>query len=277
MRIYRDIVVIGAGLFGQIIAKELMESKGQQVILVDAGHKNAGSKPAACLMKPSWFSSLGKDVYDPALALLDRLYGVQELKFKLGPTKVGGVMWVNPRHVLSLPVFKAKVTYIIPGYAGWTVCTDEGFIDCKKVIIAAGVWTNSLIQVENLKGQAGAAFTWSLPKGEDFEPFIRPWAPYKQLVGFKRGPRELWVGDGTSIKMENWTGERTTMCRSRCAKAVDKPIAETKTLYGIRPYVKDAKPCYLKMEHSGLWVATGGAKNGTLAAAWCAHTISETM
>jgi hypothetical protein len=37
------------------------------------------------------------------------------------------------------------------------------------------------------------------------------------------------------------------------------------------------KPCYLAEVRPQLWVATGGAKNGTLAAAWCAHELVQKL
>jgi glycine/D-amino acid oxidase-like deaminating enzyme len=48
-------------------------------------------------------------------------------------------------------------------------------------------------------------------------------------------------------------------------------------LTGLRPYVPGAKPCVLAEPHPGLWVVTGGAKNGTAAAGWAARKLSEAL
>jgi glycine/D-amino acid oxidase-like deaminating enzyme len=274
MNMTTGVLVIGTGLFGRIIGKAL-ERQGHVVTYIDSGKEGAGSKPAACLMKPSWFSSLGKDVYDPALALLDDLYGVQELKFKVGPAKVGGIMWIPPREILQPGEdITGEVETVTPDLA---LLKGGGVIKFNLCIIAAGVWSSALANVPGLKGQAGAAFTWETPPGFEFTPFVRPWAPYRQLVAFMRDERELWVGDGTAIKSENWTREREIVSMHRCADAISLKSMPSKTLFGIRPYVPKAKPAFLDRPSRNVWVATGGAKNGTLAAGWCAWKIARTM
>ena len=115
--------------------------------------------------------------------------------------------------------------------------------------------------------------------GEHVEhPFIRPWAPYRQIVAFNRGDG-LWVGDGTAVKPETFTAERLQKSMVRCAGAVGLPGLEKngpEIVIGHRPYVPKVKPCYLKIQR-GLIVATGGAKNGTLAAGWAAHKVGEAL
>lgn len=264
-----DAVVVGAGLFGQVIAANLRRL-GMQVVVVDDREPHAGSKPAACLMKPSWFSSLGREVYEPSLQLLDELYGVRDITFKVGPTSTS-VHWCDPQKILSGPSSTGHALRVEPGLVRFRDCD----IECTTAIVAAGVWTRDLVDVPGLVGRAGAAFLW--PEQSIEEPFIRPWAPYRQLVAFNRGDG-LWVGDGTAIKPENWSEEREMLSRSRCWTAIGKGRQSHPhhTLYGIRPYVPKAKPCHLVME-PGLVVATGGAKNGTLAAGWCAHKIGEAL
>ena len=107
---------------------------------------------------------------------------------------------------------------------------------------------------------------------------IKPWAPYRQLVGFDRGDG-LWVGDGTAIKVGNWTPQREAEVMAREYKLARRigdvaPADEMQRLYGIRPYSKEAKPCLLGEVSPGLWVASGGAKNGTVAAGYCAHVLA---
>jgi hypothetical protein len=119
----------------------------------------------------------------------------------------------------------------------------------------------------------GAAFLWSDYDGPT-EPAIRPWAPYKQLVRFNRGDG-IWCGDGSAIIPENWTLERQLQSRKRCAEFVGKSETSSKLLVGIRPYIKLQKkaPCLVERLNKGIWVATGGAKNGTMSAAWAAREI----
>lgn len=266
-----DAIVVGAGLFGQIINKNLTRA-GLNSVMLDCQKSASGSAPAACLMRPSWFNSLGKSAYEPALRTLDKLYGLEDIEFKVGPAKTK-VHWCDPKEILAGKSLFAKVEEVGPG---WVRTSRERF-EARWVIVAAGVWSGELTRVPKLSGRAGAAFLWP---GEKVEaPFIQPWAPYRQIVAFNRGDG-LWVGDGTAMKPENFDGARRALSANRCARAVglsaDVPAAfgGYEILYGIRPYVPGAKPCFLNMQ-PGLITATGGAKNGTLAAGWAAHKIVE--
>lgn len=277
-----DVVVVGAGLFGSIIAQRL-RTRGRSVVVVDSQEQSAGSYPAACLMKPGWYSGLGKEVHEPALALLDELYGVQDIQFKIGPAHTT-VHWVPPSQILLDPDNTARVTRIIRRGDEWDVIVQaaslSAIIRARTVVVAAGMWTPNLVPVEGgLKGQAGVAFLWPSDVMAGIEPFIQVWAPYKQLVAFDRGDG-TWVGDGSAIIPANWTTARENQSYDRCSRAVgrlglgDRERGVVRTLYGVRPYTK-FKPCYLREHEPGLWVATGGAKNGTIAAAWCAHEIER--
>lgn len=303
------IAVIGAGLFGCIITHRLI-ADGHEVVQFDDAKPGRASAPAACLMKPSWFSgAMPRRESEAALALLDDLYGVQDLQFALRPTRgLVTVHWVDPRHILgngqrrrdfaSYTTVHGTVERIIANGGGtWMVSAVYNGNRLRpqhvnKVVVAAGVWCDDIlvgvsraempeaIHVDGLQGRAGSAFLWPekcLPM--DGLPFIAPWAPYKQIVGFDRGDG-IWVGDGSSIKPENWTPEHSRKSRLRCLGQLNlqRHVDELPTeLHGIRPYVPGAKPCYLAEHHEGVWVCTGGAKNGTIAAAWAALQLSRRL
>jgi glycine/D-amino acid oxidase-like deaminating enzyme len=260
-----DAIIIGGGLFGQIIAAAL-RSQGATPLVIDNQMPDAGSKPAACLMKPSWFSSLGKSVYEPALKLLSGLYTVETVEFRTRPLGLEtAAYWINPAHILVPGALNETVVNIYPG----GVLTLEGnTYETHNVIVAAGIWTSRLLTDYQQLPQKGAAFLWP---GEKRENFISVWAPYRQLVGFDRRDG-YWVGDGTAIRAANWTQERQNVSQDRCSKAADLP-APPITMTGIRPYAPGHKPCLLEEIEPGLWVASGGAKNGTLAAGWAANEI----
>lgn len=262
-----DVIVIGAGLFGSVIAAAF-RSRGEDVLVIDDNRTGSGSKPAACLMRPSWFSSLGKEVYKPSLELLDQLYGVKDLPFK---TAVGtvSVHWCNPVSILKGFDLRDTVRKISPSGKSWRVELPRRMETAKCVVVAAGIWSQILAPVEGgLVGQAGMACLW--PKERLEQPFIKVWAPYKQISAFNRGDG-LWVGDSNSVRMDKWSPVYVKATEQRCSSAVKLTSAPVQ-LYGVRPY-SSMKPCYLKETKPGLWVATGGAKNGTLAAGWCASEL----
>lgn len=268
-----DVAIVGGGLFGQVIAKELRH-RGREVTVFDAQYENAGSRPAACLIKPSWLSSVPRAEFLESLALLDRHYGVRDIQFKTG-IKDATVHWVDPRKVLEPPTRNERICCVRKNLL---VTNRPEEYECSHIIVAAGYWSSALVHVPGLRGYMGAAFTWwTAPWAQNtMQPFIRPWAPYKQLVGFMRAPDELWCGDGSSILEHNWNDRRELQSRQRCMEAVGETNLPV-TLRGIRPYVQGTGVAYCVRNDDGIWVATGGAKNGTLAAAWCAGRIAREL
>lgn len=267
-----DVAVIGAGLFGSICAQALAAA-GRSVTVFDDAQPEAGSTPAACLMRPSWLTSMGKPVVDASLELLDRLYGVQTLKFVTQPKLMSvSVYWVPPSSILGKSRERGSVKRLSRRDEGWVLHFRTGNeVDARTVVVAAGIWTSLLIPEVKQKPLAGLALLWS--KAQIDAPFIRPWAPYKQIVGFNRGDG-AWVGDGSAILRSNWNERVAAKVESRCDVLNVREVPQR--LFGIRPY-HDRKPCFIEQVKPGLWVATGGAKNGTLAAGWCAHEIVRQM
>jgi hypothetical protein len=91
------------------------------------------------------------------------------------------------------------------------------------------------------------------------------------------------VGDGTALKVGNLTEERLAQSTKR-ARDVTGGLGMTEMNIGIRPCMPKAAlgkaPCHLAFHHDeittgSLIVATGGAKNGTIAAGWAAYQIAR--
>lgn len=267
-----DTIIVGGGLFGSIIGAAL---DGTDYIIIDDRQPEAGSGPAACLMKPSWFSSMGREVYEPALRTLSCSYEIKTIEFAAGikALKVG-VHWIDPRHILDHNTIDETVLSISSIPNGYEVVSTRSRRQARNIVVAAGIWTEKLFPKYKQQGQKGIAFTW---KDQIEQPFITPWAPYRQMVVFNRGSNEVWSADGTAIKAENWTTDRARQSIKRVTDHLvaqgQLPKGEPGALVGIRPYAKDHKPCLLVEEAPGLWLASGGAKNGTMAAGYCAHVI----
>lgn len=280
MTITSDVLVIGGGLFGSIIARSF-QKRGKRAIILDKMEPSWGSGPAACLIKPTWVSGLGKEVVDPAMAQLRSLYEVQTIDFQVGPVKQP-VWWVNPAEILRRgETVRDEVLAIDLEHEGYTrVVGVRDSYEAQQVILAAGVWTDRLLpegcNPSKVEGRAGVAFL--IPERKIEQPFISPWAPFKQIVAFNRGDG-LWISDGTALKGDRISDERVEQCWARCLNALPEEFqAEdyvVETLHGIRPYTSKAKPCYLEYETPHFQVVTGGAKNGTLAAGWAAHKLTE--
>jgi hypothetical protein len=285
-----DAIIIGGGLFGSVIEAKL-NHMGMTTAIIDAEKQMRGSKPAACLMKPSWFSGMGSAVYNPALELLDEMFGIQDLTFEVRATKSGKlskettVHWINPRHILTHNkenrILGRVEEYLKDTPETWVVryldanTGNPKSLSAHNLIVAAGIWTEKLTGNSKHKqvGQVGAAFKWKdhVPK-----PYIFPFAPYRQIVAFNIDDY-VWFGDGTAIKQENWSQEHIDRSMYRMVHHFPGPKEDAHYIEGIRPYHKGSKVCLLDNPEAGLWVASGGAKNGTLAAGYCAHVISEAL
>lgn len=272
----KDVIIIGAGLFGCVIAKQL-QTKGMDVTIIDSNEELAGSKAAACLMKPSWYSSMGKDAYIPAMETLEALYGVETIEFKTRVKKTK-VSWISPRKILNPKVgrINSKVYEIFKTRDKWTVNDYSDNYHSRNIILAGGVWCNTLLMnsnlplVDNLHPLIGTSFQCL---GET-TPEISVWNPYKQLVKFNINESYIWTGDGVTSK-NYWEKKYLSQSLERCANFIGKPPGDLWPTTGHRPYVKDAKPCYLEEHAPNLWVVTGGAKNGTIAAGWAAYELSK--
>jgi glycine/D-amino acid oxidase-like deaminating enzyme len=266
-----DAIVIGAGIFGQAITKELRRL-GQEVTLIDANKPMSGSKPSAGLIKPSWFSGM-RSIYNPAIEKLDELFGVVDLNFRVGPVTTK-VHWVPPAKVLAGEFLEAEVVEVQPEVKQ-IVLADGEVLGAPTIVVAAGHWANQIIgmpPMPEIIPKTGVSFRW---QGQLEQPFIRPWAPYKQILAFNHSEREIWVGDGSAIIPKNWTEERQQKSLNRCAGAVKLDPDKAGFVVGIRPAMKKVKPCYLEEPFDGFWLANGGAKSGMLGAGYAAHVIGS--
>jgi glycine/D-amino acid oxidase-like deaminating enzyme len=289
------IIIIGGGLFGEIIATGL-RAAGHYPMILDCNKPDYGSGPAACLMNPVWAKGLGPGVFETAIEFLYKHYPVLHTKL-LQPGKNGvkevDCLRVHPDHILgqNRPAWHFEVT-TPPDFDGEEWCVtgdlkrdelhkDYMTLKAEAVIVAAGIWSQALVPKYNLglSARGGSALFFS-PKDVPPEAggFIIPWAPFKQVVGFQRGDG-FWVGDGTAKKHHTEIDLQAT--RQRCLQVIktDPHVSASATptqLFGWRPYVK-AKPCFLQEVEPRLWVATGAAKSGTLLGAWCATKLVEAL
>lgn len=271
-----DVIIVGAGIYGQVIRAELTRLGLRPIVLDPREHPDCpfgpGSAASGNLMKPSWFAGLGKEIHEPALETLSRLYPVQEVTARLRPTGLTAkVLWIPPERVLEWDhVTRARVTKVEPG----RVELEDGreFL-ARWVVVAAGVWSQLLLPDLKLSSRVGASFR---AQGQLEEAFVLPWAPYKQVVGFNCSPTEFWVGDGTALVPTSLTEERLKKSIQRCGAAVGWPTTKLRTTVGARPYAPKApKEGILERRDKGLVVATGGAKNGLILAGHAAWRVGQ--
>ena len=275
-----DSVIIGGGIIGRTIF-EAMKAEGRKCLLIDNKNPMAGSLASGGHFKPSWAASMKPQEYEDSAELLDNLFGIKTEKFKMRPTGVRvSVSRIDMDQVNGMDGHTYGTVTGITSGARPTVSYTllEGNlkreIRCRTVVVAAGVWCDRLLDLDRpISVKQGVSFRF---RGTVKTPFIKPWAPYKQIVAHQQNRREIWVGDGSAILEKNWTRTRTKECEDRCQHALKFKNGAIKTILGFRPYCNtDKAPCLCKHVQKNVWVATGAGKLGTIAAGWAAKLIMD--
>lgn len=261
-----SVIIVGAGLFGSIAAK-VARAHGHDVTVIDDGRPNAGSDAAACLLKPSWASKLGR-VWKEGMDVLNREYEVKTLAFRSGIGISINLQWVDPKTVLMPEDRSETVTKVEDG----VVETNFGGRYEGIVLIATGVWANHLIpDLESIASKVGAAIIYNY---EIEEPRIWAYAPYKQAIAFVRDRGMTWFGDGTAILLKNWDESRITRTVLRGCHLELNQERVKRYIVGQRPFTRSPYGIF-KQVSPKTWVVTGGGKNGTILGAYYAQRFVE--
>lgn len=267
-----DIIVVGSGIFGSVIARHLRRL-GQRVVVVDDRRPDSGSAPAGCVIKPSWVTSMGKEQFQDSLDLLDSICGVQEISFRVQPSGAAAPCFrVEPSTLLVVPDVLARVEAVEDGCRLGTEHGPMTVLRARHIIVAAGLWTPVLCPWVETWGRWG----WSFRGPRVTENTISLWAPYRQVVAFNMDDGRSWSGDGSAlIEKSAEKPEALLAAAARCARVVGDTLLTTTR--GVRPYAEtDGRPCLVSRRGS-VWAVTGGAKNGTIAAAWAARELEREM
>lgn len=274
-----DVIVVGGGIVGATIGKAL-KMQGREVLILDDNKALGGSRPSGGHIKPSWVPMLEHGTITKSLQMLERIWGVKSEEFMVRETEKHTTMFrVDMDKVMEYEKTMAKVTSLAGLQKPHPVvnCTGLGVLQCKLLIVAAGVWCPELIKGIGMKyrmqSKRGISFRYS---GKLKEPFIEQWAPYKQIVAHQQEANEIWVGEGSAILQANWTQERSKACEQRCREALETTQSPTSIYHGCRPYalpVDPSHPClFLKLGPSA-YLVTGTGKLGTVSAGWAAERI----
>lgn len=254
-----SVVIVGAGLFGSGAAA-LARKAGHKVTVIDSAEVGRASICSGNLFKRSWLASLTKDEVRTAFSVLDTLYGVTQLEEV-------GLSWVDTRLVLLPPDMSAKVDHVGDGFVRVGRKTLRG-----KVLVAAGVWSGSLVEMPSIRRLCGASLRI---RGQVSVPRSATYAPYKQVSAYNLNAKTIWAGDGAAILEANWnTVDRVKLLKARVA-SLGVSIEPSEVRVGMRPYVPGYKNGYFAQVHGSTWVSTGGAKNGLVLSALLAQKFVE--
>jgi glycine/D-amino acid oxidase-like deaminating enzyme len=200
-----DLVVIGGGFWGQATARMAQEN-GLDVVLLDNGNRESGSRNAAGLIKLEWYKNpanvVGRMMRQGGWSVTDVAEGFDWLSQRLAlkPTGEQFSTWerrtpqfrkglwlaVDPVEMLTwvAPV-ECTVLKIEPGTGGMLVVTDHEDYTAKHVVVAAGYWTDTLLELSGLpkvgvKGSRGRAWVGlsATPLEVPLTRLVRPYVSY---------------------------------------------------------------------------------------------------
>jgi len=263
-----DVIVVGAGLFGSIAAT-LARKRGASVTVIDSGEAYAASQASGCVLKPSWLSSLSKEEIATGYGVLNSLYSVQDLVFRANLGVTVKAQHVNPRKIIVKPDRVGKVVKVRDG----VVTLLNGEVLRGKVLIAAGIWSQGIIDMPPIKGLFGASLRF--PRQQLPEPRLVVYAPYRQAVALNID-KDVWMGDGTALIEKSWSLDRIDLTVAR-ANDLFGLTGAFKYNVGARPYVEGHKGGFYARRGNHTWISTGGAKNGTMLAALFAHRFVKEL
>ena len=256
----RVLLVVGGGLFGSQAAA-YARSKGIEARVFDPGLDGAASPAAAGLFKEEWVGKKWKDQFQPALRVLERLFGICSIHLQQDDGTRERFLFVPPRLILDPASLRQRVTAVGDGWLEAEGRRHEGW-----VYVAAGIWCNQFFPEAAVYGKAGTALLFS---GER-EGRIRPLGYGRQAIAFARDAGSTYFSDGTAEREYTADHERETLARAAAFGLTESPCQR---LHGRRPYVAGG-PVFRKMGQR-TWLATGGRKLGTLLGASFARRLVE--
>lgn len=261
------ILIVGAGIFGSLAAR-LAVKAGYKVTIIDCAKPLAASKCSSGLIRSSWVKSLGPAVVDTGYRVLRSLTPLISVNFTVLPTCKAAVLdWVDYATLL----WPVDVTDTVEEIGEGSVTLGSGRVLRGKVLVATGAYSGHLLPLPGLKGLVGASLR--IP-GEVPKPLMQVYAPYRQAMAFNIAPGTVWAGDGTAILEKNWEpAPRIAKLRQRAEDFFN--LTGGTALVGSRPYLD--KGGYFARAGKNTWVSTGGAKNGTLLAAYQAQRFLEEL
>lgn len=259
----KRLVIVGSGLYGSLAKK--LAGDGFAVTVIDAQLEHRASLCSAGLMKPSWASHLRAAEYRSVIQVLDDAYGVDVIDFTMRPSgkvvKVHRLDVVNK--VLVQPDVVGKVIAIDERQKAVKLDTGE-LIYFDYLYLALGVWAGDLTPSVDVEKQWGQILKYKTQ--DTINPTICVWRPFKHAVTLPLGNNEFWFGDGLGAKtFSKLPSQDEFLARSRkYAEGLSGIQHNSLRIVGARPKVKAAPNGLFKVMTNGIFVGTGGAKNGAL-------------
>lgn len=264
-----DLLIIGGGYYGTAAAV-LARERGVDVAVVDSEHPLGASRNSAGLFQPNRHD---RGLHEPFKIDWLRERGLAKTTGELfstwrrpEPRFKPGLTLADPRAILMLSRhMRVRVDRLrrANGIGGWVAETPGGPILCHNVIVAAGVWTDELLQASRLptigvKALRGRAMIVIQDGYNDERPRVHMDRPYHDHC------LRPWIGGtwrwGSTVEKIDGAGAGPVNALANSLADLIGHYTTEAIADGLRPVVESGFPTELIAP--GLVVSTGGRTIG---------------
>lgn len=269
------LLIVGGGLAGSIPAK-MAAARGLDVTVFDEGHLFGASRSSENLFTMTWKDTLGEDVVNTGLKVLNQNYAIQTINFDNGKGKKNPTFHIPVSEILWRDPVRLRVTAVGNGYVD-VVSDDFVTRHYGKVLVAAGAWTGELLKDFKMNALTGHGLVFKGAPAR--EPVMNFWAPYRHQKLMAWGKHETWFGDSTCIEDHLYmpAAPRVEQSLARAAAFGLQRDDLVTVLYGKRPYFKSSKKGLYRQLASELFVSSSGWKCGLVTYAYQADLLMKDL
>lgn len=286
------VLIIGAGLFGSMVAKHL-RSQGIESLIVDRRDPLSASKCSSGIWRPGWAGKIASQV-EQSLPVISRYTAIDTLPiFDADKEAETMIDFIDCNNILNEDFLEGDVVGCTfddnrPNTKVRSVIVDvDGTkieIGCTELVICAGAFTNAILEKLKLPVLYGLDTHWGavLHCREKLKHnFIQNWAPYKQLYGLnliRDGKEVSYFTMGMSAKNPPLGGDNRTLAIGEKMEAAARGFKMKNIIEipeGNRPFFVEKDTDFVNKHTVNVWSATGGAKNSTLLCGYVAQRIFQ--
>ncbi len=252
-----NINIIGAGLCGSIVAKEL-QNNSIKFNIFDSNEQYASSKISENLFSLTWLK--GTNYLEDSIKFLNKNYKVQKKVFKTNKS-YQDVLHIPIDNILWKDVINEKVNKI----------TDKGIYSSNKFydginIICAGFYTKDFVNIKDFNSLTGHGLLFEPnDNNTSIEETMRHYRPFTHEKIMKWYDGRIWYGDSTAIIHNTYIKNQKQYIQNTLNRAKTIGLKGKYNIYfGARPFVnnQNKKLGLYKKINDNTFVLTAGWKDG---------------
>jgi hypothetical protein len=252
-----SINIIGAGLAGSMVAKEL-QNNSIKFKIFDSNEVYSSSKISENLFSPTWLK--GSSYLDESIKFLNKNYKVQKKVFKTAKS-YQEVLHIPVNNILWKDVINEKVDKISNNGVYFGGKLSKGIN-----IICAGYYTKDFVKIKDFNALSGHGLLFEPNDNNlNIEETMRHYRPYTHEKIIKWYDGRIWYGDSTAIIHETYVKNKNQYIKNTLERAKKIGLkGKYNIFFGSRPFINNVnkKLGVYKKINDNTFVITGGWKDG---------------